>query len=480
MKTAAAIKRASRQAQAAMRELDADSLDALIQIYQDAADQMRAAIRSQVDASDTVPMQNYRSLMQQVDDIITSLGQERDALLRRQIDEAATLGVRPYTAQGVGLVGGTQAVLDSAGAQRVHQAAVRFVLEFTAADGLQLSDRVWRLDQGAREVLQRAIGQAVVQGWSASKAVADLVYSGRAIPPDLAQRVAAAKAGQLVNVADLLTGEGGELWKAQRVMRTEINRAHGEAFMAAGERTPGFAGWRFLLSPQHPAPDICDLLAAQNIHGLGRGVYPDRASCPWPAHPNTLSFVEMVFQDEITDADRAGKETELQALQRLAPEIRAGVLGKTKAEYFDQGLLSKGEIRSSLRAVNDRISRSQPGDSTHPKALPGFDRAVFTPGKFYDYALNPEHRSGANKARVFSAALGYTRENGDALIEALRQGLGAHPARHTGETDHGSTYRVDIPVTGPAGSDIVRTNWILDPGSAVPRLTTVYVKNKRK
>lgn len=101
----------------------------------------------------------------------------------------------------------------------------------------------------------------------------------------------------------------------------------------------------------------CDLLAEQNLHGLGPGVYPTREQTPWPAHPNTLSFVVMVFEDEVTDADRAGKETELQALQRLAPEVRAGVLGVTKAEYFDQGLLRRGMIRSPLRAVKARLQR---------------------------------------------------------------------------------------------------------------------------
>ncbi len=102
----------------------------------------------------------------------------------------------------------------------------------------------------------------------------------------------------------------------------------------------------------------CDLLASQNVHGLGAGVYPDRERCPWPAHPNTLSFVVAVFEEDITDADRAGKETEMQALARLAPDIRAGVLGQTKATYFYAGLLrSKGMIRSPLRAVNARLTR---------------------------------------------------------------------------------------------------------------------------
>lgn len=67
----------------------------------------------------------------------------------------------------------------------------------------------------------------------------------------------------------------------------------------------------------------------------------------------------MVFAEEITDADRAGSETALQALQRLAPEVRDGVLGKTKAEYFDQGLLRTGMIRAPLRAVEARLGRQR-------------------------------------------------------------------------------------------------------------------------
>ncbi len=66
---------------------------------------------------------------------------------------------------------------------------------------------------------------------------------------------------------------------AMRVLRTEINRGHGEAYMASGDDNPHFGEWRYLLSPQHPGPDICDLLPEQNLYGLGRGEYPDRARC---------------------------------------------------------------------------------------------------------------------------------------------------------------------------------------------------------
>ena len=362
MKTPAAIRRASQQARNAMYELDRTTSAELRKDYEHAAQAVRLAIAQAAGPDDLVRREHLQGLLRQIEDILQRMGLARDAVLTGALEQAATLGVRPYTLQGVGAVGGSTAVLDSAAAMRISEAAVEFVASFRMADGLTLSDRLWQLDMGAKEVLQRAISNAVVQGWSAQKAVADLVYGGKPVPPELAATLGRARQGALLNLADLLTGgetgaDGSELWKAERVMRTEINRAHGEAYAESAQRTPGFAGFRYLLSPRHPEHDICDLLASQNLHGLGPGVYPDRERTPWPAHPNTLSFLEVVFEDEVTDADRAGKETELQALQRLGPAVREGVLGVTKAAYFDQGLLRRGMLRSPLRVVNERLTR---------------------------------------------------------------------------------------------------------------------------
>lgn len=358
MKTPAAIRRASQQARNAMQELDRATLAELTARYQVAADEVRAAIRQAAGPDDLVRREHLQGLLRQIEDVLARLGLARDAMLSGALDEAARLGVRPYTFQGVGAVGGSTAVLDSAAALRISEAAVEWVTSFQAADGLRLSDRLWRLDLGAKQVLEQAISNAVVRGMSAAQAVADLAYQGVAAPADVAATVDAARAGGLARLADLLTtGDGAELWKAHRVLRTEINRAHGEAYMEGAQQVPGFVGFRFLLSPMHPAPDVCDLLAEQNLHGLGRGVYPDRERCPWPAHPNTLSFVETVFADDVTDEDRAGQETELEALNRLAPHVREGVLGVTKAKYFDQGLLRRGMLRSPLRAVEARLTR---------------------------------------------------------------------------------------------------------------------------
>lgn len=357
--TAAAIRRASQQARNAMQQLDERALVELQRIFEAAAENVRAAIATAALGGTRVQLDRLRALLEQVDSILQTLAGARDQLLDGALVAAAELGVRPLTGEGIAATGrNVPPVLDGQDAAEVVDQAVNFTRTFRAADGLVLSDRVWKLDRGARDALGRTIEQAVVQGWSADRAAREFIMRGQPVPAATEQAQQAADVARVVRAADMLQDtRSGPLEATLRVMRTEINRVHGEAYMAGAERAPGFVGFRFLLSPRHPQRDICDLLAAQNLHGLGPGVYPTRAATPWPAHPNTLSFVVAVFDSEVTEADRAGKESTLQALDRLGPEIRAGALGPTKAAYFDQGLLSGGMVRSKVGAVKARLQR---------------------------------------------------------------------------------------------------------------------------
>jgi hypothetical protein len=345
-----------------MRELDLQMAQALIAEHEAAAERTRAAIAAAAGGGQRVELARLRALLATVEATIDTLARERDALLLRGVRAAAELGARPLTAPGLAVASGASAaapaVLDGAQALQVVDEAVTFVRTWRDAGGLVLSDRLWRIDRGARELLGRAIEQAVVQGWSADRAAEELVQRGVLIDEPTRRAQKAAEVGQVQRAGDLLASDRQDpLAASLRVMRTELSRAHGEAYMASAQRSPGFAGFRYLLSPQHPKPDICDLLSVQNLHGLGAGVYPDRASTPWPAHPNTLSFVAAVFVDEISAEDRAGRETTTQALARMAPELRAAVLGPTKATYFDRGVLTRGMVRAPVGAVRARLAR---------------------------------------------------------------------------------------------------------------------------
>ena len=352
--TRAAIKRATLAAQRDMDKLDSASLNELKEMYRQAAADIRAQIARHAGGDDNLALQELQSLLAQVNARLNTLAQARDALLDGGMAEAAGLGVRPFVAAAGEAVG--EATLTTGAAMRINQEAVRFVRSFIAEDGLQLSDRIWRLDRHAREAVTGAIEQAGIQGHGAVQAARDFLARGEAGAGEGAAKMNAANAGKIGKAAaDALTGAGSPMDNAMRLMRTEINRAHGEAYIKGALDHPDAVGVRFLLSPAHPEHDICDLHAAANLYGLGPGVYPSREKCPWPAHPNTLSYVEVVFKDEVSEADRAGKETPMQALDRLTPAQQRGVLGAHKHEAYKEGKLSQGMIKAPWRAAQKRI-----------------------------------------------------------------------------------------------------------------------------
>ena len=103
------------------------------------------------------------------------------------------------------------------------------------------------------------------------------------------------------------------------------------------------------------------------------------------------------------------------------------------------------------------------------------DKAIIDDRKFIDYLLNPNNSRGMHKARVFRAALGYTKLNYKNLIQAIRDGIMVGEAVLLREDAYGQHYRVEMTITGPKGSALLVTGWILDRGSDVPRLTTAFI-----
>lgn len=356
----AAIRRATLAAQREVVKLDEASLKELKQIYQQAADDLTKRIASASGDDGNVAFQEMRSVLDQVNARLKMLSSERDALLDGSLSAAAGMGTKPLVSEGA---------LSVAAAMKINHEALQFVRTFVADDGLQLSDRIWRLDRHARDKVTNAIEMAVIQGHGAAQAAREFLSRGEPVPIELQDKIGAASAARISKETTdaLLTGSGSPMDNAMRLMRTEINRAHGESYIKGALGHPDVAGIRFLLSPGHPKPDICDLHASANLYGLGAGVYPSREKCPWPAHPNTLSFVEVVFKDEVTDADRAGKETPLQALDRLTPAQRIGVLGVNKHQAFKDGTLTQGMIKAPWREVQKRIGTTRPTPKPTPK-----------------------------------------------------------------------------------------------------------------
>ncbi len=338
-RTRAQIKRASGQARRALKKLDRSTRRDIKKLYR----QARADIERQIQAAESldgiVKIESLARLRQQLNIRLAELDLSRDALLGQQLRAAADLGVNPFMAVSAGLT----ALADE---------AVRQTVNFIAADGLQLTDRIWRINQHAREIMANQVEQAIIRGDSAARAAREFTTQGLTIPADLQRKLGKAQAHKIAAATGAeLMKQGSPYQNALRLFRTEINRAHGEAYQAAAFDSPDVIGTQFLLSPAHPEADICDMHAKVNRYGLGPGVYP-KGKNPWPAHPNTLSFTVVVFAEEVTAEHRAGKENRIDWLKKQSPATQYGVLGASKkVAALDRGLLKENAINTPWKKL---------------------------------------------------------------------------------------------------------------------------------
>ncbi|MCA1032523.1 hypothetical protein LCL95_16040 [Bacillus timonensis] len=110
-------------------------------------------------------------------------------------------------------------------------------------------------------------------------------------------------------------------------------------------------------------------------------------------------------------------------------------------------------------------------------AIPNFNKATIDPRKLTDYALNPNHPVGGNKAKVFESALGYNQSNASQLMKQIQKNLPNTPATLGKADQYGQRYTVDMLIKGAKGKTAtVRTGWIIMSGSNTPEMTTLFVK----
>ena len=102
------------------------------------------------------------------------------------------------------------------------------------------------------------------------------------------------------------------------------------------------------------------------------------------------------------------------------------------------------------------------------------------PRKLTHYALDPDSPHGRHKAVLFEESLGFTKENHSILICQLKAGAMEAEITFHSEDRFGRRYTADIPVEGTEGRHaVVRTGWIMPPGSREAHLTTLYVRKKK-
>lgn len=165
-------------------------------------------------------------------------------------------------------------------------------------------------------------------------------------------------------------------YQSRLVARTEATEAYDRVYRETAAGQPWVVGLRWTLSAMHPEVDVCDVLASQDLHGLGPGVYPANAYPPTP-HPADLCYPVSVIDDRHFDRQLARarnqpepprswesgrRETGAEWLARQPEPYRLGVLGPGRAAIFDRDptlvMRPDGSIRTLAQATALRKRRA--------------------------------------------------------------------------------------------------------------------------
>jgi hypothetical protein len=106
--------------------------------------------------------------------------------------------------------------------------------------------------------------------------------------------------------------------------------------------------------------------------------------------------------------------------------------------------------------------------------IPNAERAIVDIQKLRAYCLNPEHQDGKHKARLFAAILGMTAVDAEELRQILLEIVKIHEAKLGRQDEFGQRYTLDFEISWQNREATLRSGWIIEADSEVPKLTTCY------
>ncbi|MBB6673009.1 retron-type reverse transcriptase [Cohnella nanjingensis] len=225
---------------------------------------------------------------QQLKDLANQLQSEYADAVDGQIKKAVEIGTQTSKTITLNLLTGkiktpliTKQGIDDVFV-RINEDAVRAMWERTS-HGLKLSKRIWNMSEQNVKVMTTIVQDAVATGQ-------DAVQTARMLE-QYVRPEANIPVKYMKGLMERTEGIPEDLsYQALRVARTEATAAFGLGTIRAAQASPSAIGIQFCLSPSHKVRDICDELATHDV-GLGLGVYPLSDPPPYPAHPNTMSFL---------------------------------------------------------------------------------------------------------------------------------------------------------------------------------------------
>lgn len=106
--------------------------------------------------------------------------------------------------------------------------------------------------------------------------------------------------------------------------------------------------------------------------------------------------------------------------------------------------------------------------------VPNAEHAFIDESKLRDYALNPAHRVGGHKARLFVLLLDMNSNDAEALRQILLNVIQTQDAMLGERDEYGQRYVIDFLLTWQDRQATVRSAWIIRLDENFPRLVTCY------
>lgn len=181
---------------------------------------------------------------------------------------------------------------------------------------LDIDDPIVRLPKHVVE-LKRAERMSLASGDrnvydKAAKKWASTIERLGATSPELSIRSATkqlvkdlkkAKVGQIDGIVDRWTLERAR-HQARVIARSEVVSGYRDQVQRQAADKDYTVGFRWTLSGSHPAPDVCDALASQDLDGLGPGGYLP-GNVPAIPHPSDLCSVSPIVDENHFGRERA-------------------------------------------------------------------------------------------------------------------------------------------------------------------------------
>ena len=106
--------------------------------------------------------------------------------------------------------------------------------------------------------------------------------------------------------------------------------------------------------------------------------------------------------------------------------------------------------------------------------IPNAEQVIVDIRKLRDYCLNLENDDGKHKARLFASILGMAANDAEELRQILLEVVKTHEAQLGRQDKFGQRYTLDFQIEWQNRKATLRSGWIIELGSDIPKLTTCY------